>query len=486
MIQMNFESVKLFLANKTLVLLLIFASIALRWNSIRYPSTIDWDENTFLVVASESAKGNFPYTTTFENKSPLSMLPQTLLMIIGVNDLRFFRIVAAILLGLAAYALALAQQDLHKVGKFLVGILFIYLFSSISSGLAWISELNIILLFASVFYLVLNSKWNSSYQAIRIGFLIGLIPLTRANWSFVALVLFGYTLIRLPTWRQRLRFITATIAPSFLIFLLYLFNGNLKNLLQGFVLLPMAITKQFQNYQFPIDSVLISLVIFLLIILTKLNKTKTQDLSMLSWLSIAIILSLFFSAPDYSHHLTQLSPMLALSFGAFLRSFSKSALRQISVGVVLLFMIVISIQSMSSMRISLSNLEVPDAKKRMMRELSLVSEVRALGLPKSTTFMALDEHYLYWRLGFLPPEPLLTHPALFFVDSAFYVFYPKETKVNGVDHIFKVKPRIVVESGLRWMDEINRNRTYEYLKDSYVVEKSVSNSPQINVWVLKQ
>jgi len=223
-----------------LLLLALEVSALLVWlPSILWPFTVSWDENTFFLVAQRLLHGELPYTTTFENKSPLGLIFQTGAMAIVGPSPSALRFVAALVVGLTAFLLAVSAPSLRNArAGYLVGVLFVLVWGTLTNGLVWMSEVNVVLLFAVAWYVTMH-KWKASAARLVCGgLLIGLLPLFRVNWALVAIVLFISVLARERSKRAFALLVAGAITPTVITVTTYSASGNLPRLWAGMVELP--------------------------------------------------------------------------------------------------------------------------------------------------------------------------------------------------------------------------------------------------------
>ena len=208
--------------------------------SILWPFTISWDENTFFLVAQRLLHGELPYTTTFENKSPLGLVFQSGAMaIVGPSPLGL-RLISALLLGATAFLLVSAapKERFRFLTAYLVGALFILLWVNLTNGLVWMSEINVVLIFALAWSLFVRQDFRRPFVLVGLGLVIGLLPLVRVNWAFVALILFVGVWLEHKSLRNFFLLLTGALVPLAGTLAAYALTGSLQRLWAGMVALP--------------------------------------------------------------------------------------------------------------------------------------------------------------------------------------------------------------------------------------------------------
>jgi hypothetical protein len=172
-------------------------SASLRIATIVNPSTIDWDENTFLTVASRAAQGELPFVTTLDNKPPLLPLQQAVSLLGGLTNPSLMRGVLAAIIALTAFLVvrATAVHAPTNVGPWSAGIFLIVATSVSPAGGAWMSQTSANLLLALLMLLILSDR-TSRWRWMQLGAVAAAVTLTRTNYAFPAAALLLVALLQ--------------------------------------------------------------------------------------------------------------------------------------------------------------------------------------------------------------------------------------------------------------------------------------------------
>jgi hypothetical protein len=178
-------------------LVLFGFSASLRIATIVNPSTIDWDENTFLTVASRVAQGELPFVTTLDNKPPLFPLQQAVALLGGLTNPSLMRGVLAAIIALTAFLVvrATAVHSPTHVGPWSAGIFLIVATSVSPAGGAWMSQTSANLLLALLMLLILSDR-TSRWRWMQLGAVAAAVTLTRTNYAFPAAALLLVALLQ--------------------------------------------------------------------------------------------------------------------------------------------------------------------------------------------------------------------------------------------------------------------------------------------------
>ena len=445
-----------FISGGTRRLLLLFismevAAIILWLPSILWPFTFTWDENTFYLVAARLLQGELPYTTTFENKSPLTLIPQALAMFVVGESSSALRTIAALLVGLSAFvASVIAPGPRRLLPAALTGFLMLLLWVTRTNGLVWMSEVNIVLVFLFALLLVLYVDPDRWWKLCLVGFFIGSIPLVRINWSFVALILFIFFVLKAKSWSATLLTGVASLLPLFLVILAYGFDGSLERLWSGAVGLPKSLGDG-EGWRLPtlVDDqlphywlVLFAVINVLMITAIRLQRLQNESPAPLDWIVISVAWALTLGAwiqpYDFPYQTLQIVPLVALAVGRlFAAAPELRSATAIPVGAACLGLVfVLQTQVYTQF----------DWRNNAERERAVTAAVSELpGISDMTLWAPDDSNFLYWRLGKLPIFPLASMPYLVW-DPGGQMAFRGEVLSEGdaSQYVFDLEPDVIV------------------------------------------
>lgn len=179
-----------------LVVSVVLTTVLLRVGTFVRPDVMDWDESTFLLVGQRLARGELPYTTTFDSKPPFAFVFTAIPMAIAPSSLVVARVTLALVVGATA---ALVMRLGRATGGGLVlplggAVLLAVLAGAAPSGAAWMTEHSANLVLAVLLVLTVRSAQDASTtrtadvrRAVAIGAVAAVLALTRANYAIVAI-----------------------------------------------------------------------------------------------------------------------------------------------------------------------------------------------------------------------------------------------------------------------------------------------------------
>lgn len=486
------------------VVLVLAAALATRLESILHPAERNWDEATFLVVADRMTHFELPYTTTFENKSPLSVVPQALSLAIGPANPTFLRVSLLLLVVATAWIVGVAALDNPRswIAPFL-GVLFVLLWAAGPEGLAWLTSINAVFFFACALLATMTLRRLAGHTGVcdlrRValaGILIGLVPLVRSNWILAAGALVVLGLVNLRTLRERCALVGAAVVPVAIVTLAYAASGQVGALWRGAALLPLIVGGPGIEWTLPdgmASLFVVSAALLGLSAAVRLIRGVTSGLVVDACLLVAAFGLTIVSAvqkPDYAHHSTQLIPFVLFGLGRLLEvglgnrvpnGFQQRAAHATAV-IALTSLVLLALPrewgtSFVHYRLGAGS----DFGSETARQEKVVDAVRRTA--RTGSVWAGDEHYVGYRLGKRPIVPIAAHPALLFNRGAQRAFYGSEfpSKTEAVKTALHERPTVVVRgprlegeldvAGRRYLaDQLERHYTLRFGPDARGVE----------------
>lgn len=436
-----------------LLLLLVFELTAvLLWlPAILWPFTFTWDENTFNLVALRLLEGELPYTTTFENKSPLTLLPQSGALLLVGQSPSGMRLSAALILGVAAFLVILIAPGARRlIPALLTGLLMLLLWVTRTNGLAWMSELNIAVLFLATLLLVLKLKGDSIWQLALVGVAVGTIPLVRINWSFVALILFIAFVVRVWSWRNFFLIGFSSLIPLLLVLLAYSLNGQVDRLWAGAIGLPRSLgdgegwrLPSLADDQLPLYWLAsISLITVLMLIVIRVQHLRNLSVPAVDWIILSVAWALTVGAwiqpYDFPYQTLQIVPLIALAVGRVFACASgfQSVVAIPAVASCLGFALLLQTQVYSQF----------DWRNQANQEAELTAAVAQIpDLAQKTLWAPDNSNLLYWRLNKLPVTPLASMPYLVWDEGGQKAFRGVAlSEGDASQYVFDLEPDLII------------------------------------------
>lgn len=435
---------------------LLTSSILIRWSSIIYPSSLNWDEDTFLLVGSKMVRGELPYTSTFDNKPPLATLFHAIPFAVGLDQPQTLRIMAALLVAIAAFLLVASTATREPWWRlWLLGMPFIVLYSWLPSGMSWMTQLNVIVLFSCAFYCLAGRiQRRSSCPTVIFGLLVGALPWFRTNWTIVAIVLTAAGYYFSEGRKQRLYFIIGLVTPSLIVALLYAVLADLQILWRGLVELPIALsTNRGLDIQVSEGMPLLlvattSLCVGSLLIRRKWgHKTGfALDLWIIA-MAVGLGVAQAFQSPDFNHHTLQMVPFITLGTvrlvdATRLLPESAKTVQHFFVLGLIIFPVIGAAIALTDLRNAARLQEQWDAQTR------LTDAIHDLKPSPADTVWALSDHFVYWRLGLPPIDPLVAHPSSIGKPPFVAAYKGSEQGVprDAIAEIMALDPKFIIAS----------------------------------------
>lgn len=401
-----------------LLLALEATAVAFWLPSILWPFTISWDENTFYLVAQRLLEGELPYTTTFENKSPLGLIFQSMAMAVVGPSMNGMRLVAALLIGLTAFLLVSAAPTRKRgVPAYFVGALFLLSWVNLVNGTVWMSEVNVVLVFAVTWYFIVSHRGNGWIPLVTTGVLIGTLPLMRVNWAFVSVTL----LVGLWLWNRSARSLVllalSALIPSALTVAIYVLSGQLPRLWAGMIQLPSGLGEtegwrfpSLQDDQMPLYWLaLIMFVTALQLMALRVQRIRNGSFNAFDVLLLAAAWALSLGAwiqpYDFPYQTLQFLPFVALAVGRQIMVFGKYASAAL---------IPVSLACLSLTYLYVINVvNAFDWRNTSLQETNLVAYLETVpGIADKSIWVPDDNNFVYWRLGKQSIIPLASQPYL--------------------------------------------------------------------------
>ncbi|NTW29364.1 MAG: hypothetical protein HGA39_08400 [Coriobacteriia bacterium] len=485
----------LLLAKKRSVALLLgtlAGSVLVRLPYIVWPATVDWDESTFYLIASRIVRGELPYTTTFENKSPLTMVLQATPMLFGITDPHLLRLCAALALGLALFMLVTScLPDAPTIWQLSLALAASVLYVAIPGGFGWMTELNIIFGFSVAWLLASRHLDGRHVPPVLFGVVIGLLPLIRTNWAVVALVMLIAVLVRVWKTGGAFRLIFGAATPTLVVVVLYAAAGQLPALIAGAVRLPAALATSSDPIGLPAymgGLLAVAVILLAMSWLVRLRRRERggagRDLLLVA-LAAAVALGALFQSPDYAHQSLQMVPFVLLGAGRLTAALLDERTSRFKFGlqmtaVTLLVVCAVAIPTY------VATWRSPSISAAAASEEVIVNAVGSIPGIGDKSVWAMDSHYLYYRLGKLPISPIAAHPCLLTSEPALAVYYGEPvTAAESIRRMFALDPDVIVISRFRWWpgSSTEADEARNLLETHYQKDTSLGDGVDVEIWI---
>lgn len=440
---------------------LVVAAATLRLDSFIWPSTIGWDENTFLTVARRALEGELPYTTTFDNKGPISVLVNAAALGMSFDSLVGFRFALVVLIGLSGYAVFVTVRMIggRNGDAGLAAIVFVVLSSSIPTAGLWHTAHTGNALIVLVFFVL--ARFGPSRPA-TLGVLLAALVLTRANYGFTVVATWVACLAIAPqVLRNRfaLRSVLGGTAFLFVVAAVYATQGALNQLFAGLVTVNLeqghgvsGLSNIGREATFLVAVQLFAAFLAFVGNYRSRNRSRmriTQMSIVITAASSATALSVSLSEVVYGHHALLLVAFPALQIGVLMATEAPQGAGQkpplsradLLRPVTFAAAIALLLNSISSDVFSID-------RDDFQAESDVVAAVEEARAQSHGGLWALTDHYVYWRLRELPIHALVTHPSSIskpgFLAAVPLPDGPASDATEAVLAILELKPGVVI------------------------------------------
>ncbi len=297
---------------------------------------IDWDESTFIIMASHLRAGQLPYLELFDNKPPgIYFALAGVMTLFGENllTIRFFGAFCLLVAALAGYGIAVRRSSSLAAGVAMA--VFLVLAGAPNFQPTMTEHLVIALMMPACWLLV--ARRDRLWATFVIGLLLSLATLTRTNIAFVVLALGGFYTWQL--WRPSpsvprlalFAYSAGGLVPLLPLLAVYASVDGLDEFFLGNVLVPLAYSSQgagllaaFQSYvdlweRFILRFRPIFLPATILFGITlcvyaaqRRKRVLAGDEGLLLLVFAATSFSILMNGRQFEHHLLQIMPLLAV------------------------------------------------------------------------------------------------------------------------------------------------------------------------------
>jgi 4-amino-4-deoxy-L-arabinose transferase-like glycosyltransferase len=414
-------------SDATLCVGLLFLCVLIRL-PFYFPSVIDWDESTFILMGQNILDGHLPYTQLWENKPPLAFVFFALALLFGKSIITV-RIAGTVAVLASAYLTYRVGRNIwgQQTGV-LAAILSIAFISLAHSGQATMTEIIVLVpIMGAVVVLLRGVTGSTCFWA---GFLLSVAALTRLNLAYLAAavgILIAYWSSS-GAWRPLLRrtalYVLGGFLPLVIVALPYVIGGYQELFINSVFIAPLRYTNAFGSFatgvvflirrSFSFANIVLGTSFLGGLVYIAKNWSNYEPERKYGSLLIAIFLigvgcSIVFTGAAHPHYLIQLVPFLSLVaaslFGWLLHCRYKSVLWVcLLIGFVQLAKPIIDEYVIIGKKLVTNRPLLSDEGYQIA---SYVSANNPLDEP----IYMMTYHIVYWLVGIPPISKSVSHPS---------------------------------------------------------------------------
>ena len=312
---------------------------------------IDWDESTFIIMASHLRVGHLPYLELYDNLPPgISFALAGVMSLFGESliTVRFFGTLCLLVAALACYGIAVRRNSSLAAG--VSTAVFLVLASASNFQPTLTEHLVIALLLPACWLLV--ARRDRLWAAFTIGMLLSLATLTRTNIAFVVLALGGYYAWRL--WQPRksipqlalLAYGAGGLMPLLALLAVYAYADGLDELFLSVIIVPLSYASSqgglleslyshiriWRSFVYEYKTIFLPATAFIgttfigltLYIAQQRRSVISGDEGLLLLIFSFTSFSVLMNGHSYGHHLLQILPLLAILMAYGLQGLSRN------------------------------------------------------------------------------------------------------------------------------------------------------------------
>jgi 4-amino-4-deoxy-L-arabinose transferase-like glycosyltransferase len=439
-----------------------------------FPSVINWDESTFILMGQSVLDGYLPYLELWDNKPPLLFFIFALFIGIGGKNIVWIRIAGSLFLGVSAFFVYKTGKSLGTVSTGLIATVIFIIMTGELGGKAIMSEVIATLPLTAAFWVMIRRNENTRPRSyFLLGILLAAATLIRFNLAYLALAIFIYYCIRSLVQKHRISF-TAPIAysigfclPMFFVIIPYWASGNLEILYRSVVEAPFSystsqVSRSGLTSHFIVEGVKqghpilwasafggLTLIIAKLINprLTVIKADRRSLVILLLWF-LAIAFSIASSGNTYAHYIIQILPLMTLITGLFFSSPLWGRFRYIGFILLAIGLFDIARPLIKEYRITLTKFKNGTL---FHDEGYRVADFLHRANPDREPIYLLDEHIAYWLTDTKPLSKIITHPSNINQEALLKTIMGKDaTTEKEMVNILDRKPLFIVKRSSTW------------------------------------
>jgi 4-amino-4-deoxy-L-arabinose transferase-like glycosyltransferase len=454
--------------------ILTFVTIVLRFPSF-FPSSINWDESTYILMGQSILDGNLPYTELWDNKPPLLFFVFSVIIAIGGKNIFFIRIVGSIFLSFSSF---FVYQSGKYFGSKLTGLIAAILFVVMTGelgGKAVMSEIIASFPLTLAFLIMLRQKKNNyTYAFFSLGCLLSIATLIRLNLAYLVLVIFIYYILIFAIERPKrclvdfIAILFGFMLPILLVIIPYIITNNLQILYKSVIEAPFNYSSS-QLSRSDVTSTFITqglirvncilwvgffggffLTFRPLVFHLSLSKSHNSRplIILLLWL-IAIAFSIVSSGNIYSHYIIQILPFMTIVSATFFSSQIFYKIRYILLAILAVGLFDIAKPFLGDYKDLLTKLNNGISLEND-EGYQLANFLRKANPHKEAIYL-MDFHIAYWLTDCKPISKIVTHPSNINQNSLLKVAIGEDaTPKSELHKILNQKPLFIIKRKDVW------------------------------------
>jgi hypothetical protein len=406
---------------------LLFLCILIRL-PFYFPSVIDWDESTFILMGQNILDGHLPYVELWENKPPLAFVFFAVAILFG-KSIIIVRIAGTIaLLGSAYLTFRVGRDIWGRQAGVLAAILSIVFVSLAHSGQATMTEIIALVPTMGALVVLLTRGVNRS-TCFWTGFLLSVATLIRLNLAYLAVAV-GILIVCwsfsawIPFLKRTAAYVLGGLLPLAVVALPYVIGGHEEIFINSVFIAPLRYTNAYDSFangfvflirrSFSLSNVVLSIVCLggLICIVknwSSYEKHQKYGTLLIVTFSLGIGCSIVFTGAAHPHYLIQLVPFLSLvaaSGTGYLLNwpYKKVVSVFLVLGIVSLTKPIIDEYVIIGRKLATNEPVLSDEGYQ------IASYLRSNN-PLDEPIYMMTYHIVYWLVGIKPIAKSVTHPS---------------------------------------------------------------------------
>lgn len=487
---------RIFASQAAWILFFALLTVLTRAQSLR-TEVIDWDESTYILMASELLHGHLPYLHVWEIKPPAYFFALAAAMdVFGENlvTVRAFGAICLLIASIITFEVCRLRNDTAASGVAVAVMISVAaLFQPTMT-----EYLVIVFLMVSVW---LALAWRGSpWSAFLVGVFISLATLTRTNIGYCAVALglyYAFEFVRLRSSRQLYAvcaYIVGGILPLLALGLVYWAAGGLDRFVLSAFTVPLfysrtgiatiealrthaeAWWKVLANHPvlYGSYSLLLSLGLISFCRRAVQGRTETEsgasDRMILLLFAVSLLISILQGGRAFSHYWIQMFPFAAIFVSYALSDrntlWVRGTANALAASAILAALVRFAPDSVATLR-HWPRFETAHFVRQM-------AELIAADKQESDQVYALDWHLVYWYLGQHPPS-YIAHPLSITDESITQPLIERGyLDADEFDRILSSRPRYIVKrpGKVQYLDEARSAVLERALSEHYELWKS--------------
>lgn len=476
-----------------------------------FVDVINWDETTFILMATSVLDGHLLYTDLWDIKAPLAFYSIASFMYVFGESIIAVRVFGALTVFASAYLvfMIISLFTERKVAfrfSLLIPIVMSFFWGAQTTFTEHIAVPP--LLYAT--FIALKNESINYRNAIAIGFFVSIAALVRLNLAYAA-ILIGFLIIfyaKHTSLKGRtvnaILYAISGLIPVISIIGIYALNQEIDVLYKTLILAPLSYASENKSMFFAIAYMAYHLVfsVSLLPIVAILslvglwfmykseNNVSTGYIKQNKLLvfATASFLSIIASGGSHSHYLLQVIPFVIIYAAKALNDLES---RHTKIKIIYPLLLILSVVGSGRLYEKYQELvgNIIEGSSVLLGESYLAADVIKSQNICDYTVWALSDHIIYFHLDKKPPTPLATHPSNISKDFLVSTFYDDDRGTQDeLVQIFSSQPTFLVKRDKVGYIEFNKAEELKeimnnQLEANYDLLEKVGD---LNIYILKE